>query len=134
MAYVTITKDLTEVKDKVAFGLTRRQIICFSPGGLLGAGGYFLTRRTLGNDAALLLLIALAAPFMLLDIKLKGESGIDILQRIVKEYKGMKTILATAYSAYQDDFSTWSADGYWVKSQDTDSLKEEVKKVLAKES
>ena len=70
----------------------------------------------------------------LLDIKLKGESGIDILQRIVKEYKGMKTILATAYSAYQDDFSTWSADGYWVKSQDTDSLKEEVKKVLAKES
>ena len=60
--------------------------------------------------------------------------GIDILQRIVKEYKGMKTILATAYSAYQDDFSTWSADGYWVKSQDTDSLKEEVKKVLAKES
>lgn len=70
----------------------------------------------------------------LLDIKLKGESGIDILQRIVKEYKGMKTILATAYSAYQDDFSTWSADGYWVKSQDTDSLKEEVKKVLAKEN
>ena len=44
-----------------------------------------------------------------------------------KEYKGIKTILATAYSAYQDDFSTWSADGYWVKSQDTDSLKEEVK-------
>lgn len=39
MAYVTITKDLTEVKDKVAFGLTRRQIICFSLGGLLGAGG-----------------------------------------------------------------------------------------------
>lgn len=26
MAYVTITKDLTEVKDKVAFGLTKRQI------------------------------------------------------------------------------------------------------------
>ena len=64
MAYVTITKDLTEVKDKVAFGLTRRQIICFFLGGLLGAGGYFLTRHALGNDAALLLLIALAAPFM----------------------------------------------------------------------
>ena len=47
MAYVTITKDLTEVKDKVAFGLTRRQIICFSLGGLLGAGGYFLTRHAL---------------------------------------------------------------------------------------
>ena len=35
MAYVTITKDLTEVKDKVAFGLTKRQIACFSLGGNL---------------------------------------------------------------------------------------------------
>ena len=38
MAYVTITKDLTEVKDKVAFGLTKRQIACFSLGGIAGAG------------------------------------------------------------------------------------------------
>ncbi len=68
----------------------------------------------------------------LLDIKLKGESGIDILQRVTKEYKDVKTMLATAYSAYQDDVSTWSADGYWVKSQDLESLKDEVKKVLAK--
>jgi DNA-binding NtrC family response regulator len=53
---------------------------------------------------------------ILLDIKLKGESGIDILQEVTKSYKSAKTILATAYSAYQDDFSTWLADGYWVKS------------------
>lgn len=64
MAYVTITKDLTEVKDKVAFGLTKRQIACFSLGGIAGAGTYFLTRHSLGNDLALLLLIALAAPFI----------------------------------------------------------------------
>ncbi len=70
----------------------------------------------------------------LLDIKLKGESGIDILQRIVKEYKDVKTLLATAYSAYQDDVSTWSADGYWIKSQDMEALKDEVKKVLAKKA
>jgi len=68
----------------------------------------------------------------LLDIKLKGESGIDILQRITKEHKGVKTILATAYSAYQDDHSTWAADGYWVKSQYVNSLIDEIKKVLNK--
>lgn len=50
MAYVTITKDLTEVKDKVAFGLTKRQIVCFSLGGIAGVGTYFLTRHSLGND------------------------------------------------------------------------------------
>lgn len=70
----------------------------------------------------------------LLDIKLKDESGIDILQRITKEYKNVKTLLATAYSAYQDDVATWSADGYWVKSQDTSALLDEVKKVLGKKA
>ncbi|WP_022851700.1 response regulator [Limisalsivibrio acetivorans] len=70
---------------------------------------------------------------ILLDIKLKGESGIDILQEITKKHKGLKTILATAYSAYQDDFSTWLADGYWVKSpSDLDSLVGEINKVLQK--
>ncbi len=63
---------------------------------------------------------------------MKGESGIDVLQKVIKDYKGVKTLMATAYSAYQDDFLTWSADGYWVKSQDTDSLKDEVKKILSK--
>ena len=29
MAHVNITKDLTEVKSKVVFGLTRRQLIFF---------------------------------------------------------------------------------------------------------
>jgi DNA-binding response OmpR family regulator len=69
---------------------------------------------------------------VLLDIKLKGESGIDILQNISGKDKKAKVILATAYSAYQDDFSTWLADGYWVKTQEIETLTEEINKVLAK--
>ena len=85
MAYVTITKDLTQVKDKVAFGLTRRQIVCFSLGGFLGAGGYFLTRNFLGNDVALLLLIALTAPFMLLGLYEKNGQPLErILRNMVR--------------------------------------------------
>ncbi len=68
----------------------------------------------------------------LLDIKLKDESGIDILQTITGKYPGVRTLMCSAYSAYQDDFATWQADGYWVKSQDLDSLKEEIVKVLNK--
>jgi len=69
---------------------------------------------------------------ILLDIKLKGESGIDILQHLSSGEKKIKIILATAYSAYQDDFSTWLADGYWVKSLEFDNLIEEINKVLNK--
>ncbi len=69
---------------------------------------------------------------VVLDIKLKNESGLDLLQKIVKERHDMPVILCTAFSCYKDDFSAWLADGYVVKSRDLTELKEEIRKVLAK--
>jgi DNA-binding NtrC family response regulator len=67
-----------------------------------------------------------------IDIKLKNESGIELLQRIVKERHTLPVILCTAFSCYKDDFSAWLADGYVVKSSDLQELKEEISRVLAK--
>ena len=36
MAYVPVPKDLSKVKTKVAFNLTKRQIVCFAVALLLG--------------------------------------------------------------------------------------------------
>ena len=69
---------------------------------------------------------------VVLDIKLKNESGIELLQRIVKERHTLPVILCTAFSCYKDDFSAWLADGYVVKSSDMQELKSEIKRVLAK--
>lgn len=65
MPYVPVPKDLTKVKTKVAFNLTKRQIICFSLGGAVGIPTYFLTRGAIGNTPALLLMMGLMAPFFL---------------------------------------------------------------------
>ena len=35
MAYVSVPKDLTKVKNKVAFNLTKRQLICIGIGEML---------------------------------------------------------------------------------------------------
>jgi DNA-binding NtrC family response regulator len=75
---------------------------------------------------------AAAYDLVVLDIKLKNESGIDLLQRIVKERHALPVILCTAFSCYKDDFSAWLADGYVVKSSDMQELKDEIKRVLAK--
>ncbi len=69
-----------------------------------------------------------------LDIKLKNESGIDLLQKLVKERHDMPVILCSAFSCYKDDFSAWLADGYVVKSSDLSELKQEITRVLAKKS
>ncbi len=71
---------------------------------------------------------------ILLDIKLKNESGLELLQRIVKERHNLPVILCTAFSCYKDDFSAWLADGYVVKSSDLQELKDEIRRVLAKKS
>ena len=65
MPYVQMPKDLTKVKTKVAFNLTKRQIICFGLAAVCAVPTYFLTRETIGNMAAMLLLIVIAMPFFL---------------------------------------------------------------------
>ena len=42
MAYVSVPKDLTKVKNKVAFNLTKRQLICIGIGAAMGIPCYFL--------------------------------------------------------------------------------------------
>ena len=48
LPYVPVPKDLTKVKTKVAFNLTKRQLIFFSIAGAVGLPVYFLTRTAIG--------------------------------------------------------------------------------------
>ena len=50
MAYVTVPKDLSKIKTKVFFGLTKRQLICFTPAVLLGVPLFFLLKESAGNS------------------------------------------------------------------------------------
>ena len=68
MPFVPVPKDLAKVKTKVAFNLTKRQLICFGTGGLIGVPTYIFTRGSIGNDAAALLMIGLMLPFFLFGI------------------------------------------------------------------
>ena len=43
MAYVTVPKDLTKVKNKVTFNLTKRQIVCMAIAAAFGIPFFFLT-------------------------------------------------------------------------------------------
>ncbi len=65
MAYVPVPKDLSKVKTKVILGLTKRQIISFSLGGLVGIPVYFFTRNFVGNEMAIILLMITALPFFM---------------------------------------------------------------------
>jgi DNA-binding NtrC family response regulator len=69
---------------------------------------------------------------IVLDIKMPGMSGIDLLQKIMARDKRQPVILNTAFPAFRDNFMTWPAEAYVVKSSDTTELKQAIKNVLAK--
>ena len=68
MAFVPVPKDLSKVKTKVVFNLTKRQLIFFSLGAKVAIPIYLGIRKAIGNDFALMVLIVVAMPFFLLGI------------------------------------------------------------------
>lgn len=60
--YVNVPKDLSRVKNKVAFNLTKRQIICFGIAAAVGFPFYFLTRGLIGNSNAATAMVMLMVP------------------------------------------------------------------------
>jgi DNA-binding response OmpR family regulator len=69
---------------------------------------------------------------VVLDIVMPEMDGIEVLGRIASRYKKMPIILHSAYLHYQNDFMTWLADAFVVKSSDLSVLKKTVKELLRK--
>lgn len=67
---------------------------------------------------------------VVLDIRMPGIDGVEALGRILDKYRTMPVILNTAFSSYQDNFMTWSADAYVEKSGDVSVLKSKIAEVL----
>lgn len=77
MTYVPIPKDLTKVKTKVLFNLTKRQLICFGAGALIGVPAFFLLEDFLGSSAASMCMIVLMLPFFLMALYEKNGRPLE---------------------------------------------------------
>ena len=79
MAYVTIPKDLTKVKSKVMFGLTKRQLICFGAAALIGVPLFFLLKSVINTTAATLCMILVMLPFFLLAMYERHDQPLEVI-------------------------------------------------------
>ncbi len=77
MAYVPVPKDLTRVKTKDMFNLTKRQLICFGAGVLIGAPLFFLLLRPLGSSTAAMCMMLVMLPFFLLGVYEKNGQPLE---------------------------------------------------------
>ncbi|MFC1590983.1 response regulator [Thermodesulfobacteriota bacterium] len=69
---------------------------------------------------------------IILDIRMPRMDGLEAIGKIIELNKDIPIIINSAYSTYKDDFMSWAADAYVIKSYDLDSLKDTIKEVLDK--
>lgn len=95
--------------------------------------GYDVVLASNGDEALEVLNTDNAINMVLLDIKMPGKDGVEVLRMVKEKYEGIPVILSTAYPHYKHEFGTWACDAYVVKSSDLTELKEIIKEVLAKQ-
>ena len=106
MAYVTVPKDLTKIKSKMLFGLTKRQLVCFGSAALVGVPLFFLSKGSMGTTPAALCMILVMLPFFLFALYEKnGQTPEALLGNLIqcKFTRPKKRVYQTnnAYSALE---------------------------------
>ena len=97
----------------------------------LEAEGYDVVVATNGREAVDIANSA-SPDLVVMDISMPGMDGIEAMGRILSQKNKLPVILNTAYASYKDNFLSWSADAYIIKTSDLDELKETIKKLLDK--
>ena len=67
---------------------------------------------------------------VVLDIKLAGCDGLELLQEIRNRYYDLPVILCSAYETYKEDLQSIAADYYVVKSFDVAELKTKIRMAI----
>jgi DNA-binding response OmpR family regulator len=71
---------------------------------------------------------------VVLDIRLGDMNGLDLLRGILQERPHIAVVLNSAYPGFKQNFASWSADQYVIKSSDLSELKGAVASALRKRS
>ncbi|MGQ3685395.1 MAG: response regulator [Candidatus Loosdrechtia sp.] len=71
-----------------------------------------------------------APDLIVMDINMPKMNGIEAMRAILSKQKKIPIIINTAYSSYKDDFMSWSADAYVIKSSDLRELKNKIRELL----
>lgn len=87
MAYVPVPKDLSKIKTKVAFNLTKRQIICFAVALIVGLPLFFLLKDSAGTSAATFVMIVVMLPCFLMAMYEKHGQPLEVVARNIIQTK-----------------------------------------------
>ena len=86
-AYIPVPRDLTRVKTKVFFNLTKRQLICFGSAALIGVPIFFLVKGTGNVSLAALTMMIVMLPLFFLAMYEKDGQPLEVIAKQFIEAK-----------------------------------------------
>lgn len=119
MAYVSVPKDLTKVKSKVMFNLTKRQLICFGGGALVGAPLFFLLRKPLGTSPAVMCMMIVLLPAMLFAMYERNGQPLEVV---------LRQIIRNGFTRPKN--RPYQTDNFYSALIREENLKKEVKRIV----
>jgi hypothetical protein len=78
-SYISVPRDLTKVKSKVMFNLTKRQLICFSVAALIGVPSFFLIKQIASTSTAAIGMMVIMMPFFFLAMYEKNGQHLETI-------------------------------------------------------
>lgn len=67
---------------------------------------------------------------VVMDIRMPMMNGIETLTAMLGKNRQIPVILNTAYPQYRENFMTWGAEAYVIKSSDLTELKQKIREAL----
>jgi hypothetical protein len=121
MAYVSVPKDLAEVKTRLVFNLTKRQVICFGAAAVIGVPLFLTFRGVLGNTGAMILMIAAVIPAFFFAIYSKdgvipAEKFLLLVLRQMFFYPKIRVYRTTNMYALIENIARNEQEGYFEKT------------------
>ena len=78
-SYISVPRDLTRVKSKVMFNLTKRQLICFGLAALIGVPSFFLLKTVVKVNTAVMGMMVIMMPFFFLAMYEKNGQPLEVV-------------------------------------------------------
>lgn len=120
MIYVTVHKDLANIKTKLLFGLTRRQIICFGAAALIGVPLFFLLRNTVSASTATIWMVLAMLPFFLFAMYERNGQPLEVF---------LKHMVQTIF--VRPKIRTYQTTNIYAEVERQEKLRKEVQQILA---
>lgn len=78
-SYISVPRDLTKVKNKVIFNLTKRQLICFSIAATVGIPSFFLIKNVTEVNTAVMWMMVIMMPFFFFAMYEKNGQPLEVV-------------------------------------------------------